>query len=265
MVDRIHEIQESQAVRFRSMQRDEEILGVHEAADDAVDAAHHLGHVEFGTGHRRDREQRTLHVLGALDALHRTLEAFHFEQASSRASDMVDERCPCCDVDSARTRGPRPYQPRPGHVIDANDLLAFECHQRRIVDFGPVAAAESHALARSQRIARRTRVPVGRVDSPVRSPCHAKTVDGESIARVARSKVAEGRHALDAQQFEGERGLAGGPAVTLTVTELSRHLFPIAGAQRRQFVLAVRVGPSKRALAVLSIPDVPDACEQPMR
>ena len=49
---------------------DEAVLGVHQRADDGVDALEQVGHVAVGAGQVGDREQRALHLLGVLEARH---------------------------------------------------------------------------------------------------------------------------------------------------------------------------------------------------
>nr|WP_245156274.1 hypothetical protein [Lysobacter solisilvae] len=61
----IGEVHEAQRVAFGRVERDVEILGVHQLADDVVQALEQAGHVAVGAGHVRDGEQRALQLLGA--------------------------------------------------------------------------------------------------------------------------------------------------------------------------------------------------------
>jgi hypothetical protein len=64
LVDAVDEIEEANAVAGGVVQRDEEVLGVHQFADDPVQPAQHVGHVQVRAGHVGDGEQRALQVLG---------------------------------------------------------------------------------------------------------------------------------------------------------------------------------------------------------
>jgi hypothetical protein len=62
------------------VQHDEEILGVHQRADDVVDAAQHVRHVAIGARELRNREQRVLQTLRTLQALERSLQLGRFQR-----------------------------------------------------------------------------------------------------------------------------------------------------------------------------------------
>ena len=84
VIHAVDEIQEADAVRDRIVQRDVEILGVHEFADNAVQPAQHVRHVEVGPHHVGNREQRALELLGLRQLRHRvvqTLDRQHFAHA----------------------------------------------------------------------------------------------------------------------------------------------------------------------------------------
>ena len=70
----IDEIQEADRAARRVVQHDEEIFGVHQRADDRVDAAQHVQHVTLGAGEVGDREQRALQVFRTLELLVRILQ-----------------------------------------------------------------------------------------------------------------------------------------------------------------------------------------------
>ena len=64
----VGEVDEAHRVRFRRVAHDVEVLGVHQPADDFVQAAHHRGGVFAGAGQVGNREQGALQALGPAQA-----------------------------------------------------------------------------------------------------------------------------------------------------------------------------------------------------
>ena len=128
-VDGVDEIEEAQAVALGFVQRDEEVLGVHEPADDLVDAAQHVGHVEIGTGHVGDREQGPLHVLGALEPANRVGQRIPLEQTFGNIGDIGQKLVPFASAGcgNAVSGPPGQFGTRPVRCTE----------QRNAADFGP--------------------------------------------------------------------------------------------------------------------------------
>ena len=88
------------------VQRDEEILRVHQRADDRVDAAQHVGHVALGAGQVGDREQRALQLLGLRQA---RVGVFQFGPACSARAATAPPACSGCSSAASSAAGRPPH------------------------------------------------------------------------------------------------------------------------------------------------------------
>jgi hypothetical protein len=82
----VGEVQEADGLALRVEAHDVEVLRVHQAADDLVQARQHLGGAVVGTGDVGDREQRALQALGAGQALDVDLQALGVAAATGSAA-----------------------------------------------------------------------------------------------------------------------------------------------------------------------------------
>ena len=93
VVDDVGEVEEAQRIAIAVVQRDVEVLRVHQVGDDAMQAAQHVRHLEVRAGHVGDRVQRTLQLLRllqALDAFPHAAQVEGFAQARDRRGAQVD-------------------------------------------------------------------------------------------------------------------------------------------------------------------------------
>ena len=74
VVEGVDEVGETHRAALRVVQHDEEVLGVHEAADDAVQRRHHVAHVVLGARLLGDGVERPLESLGQGQAGDRLVE-----------------------------------------------------------------------------------------------------------------------------------------------------------------------------------------------
>jgi hypothetical protein len=135
---RIHQVDEADRVLLVVVQRDVEVLGVHETADDAVQLAQHVAQVHVRTGHVRHLEQRRLQLLRAFELVQRVREPRPLEHRARHRAEQVAQRA------HARQQGAAAVE----HHADAVDLLHFDA--RRHAAAG-VIAGEAVAIARAHR------------------------------------------------------------------------------------------------------------------
>ena len=150
----VGEVQEADRVALGVVQHDEEVLRVHQRADDRVDAAQHVRHVALGAGQVGDREQRALQLLRMRQARVGLLQFGPAQRAREQAA-------PTCSgsaiASSSRASSPRRCRSarrrRRQRQCQARAIVRA---QRRVV------AAHAQAASGVGRIRRRAVRPVRR-------------------------------------------------------------------------------------------------------
>ena len=104
----IGEIAEAHAVAFGVVQRDEEILGIHQLADHRVHATQHLRHVQLAAGEVGDLVQRVLQPRGLRQLIDRNSLLGQFHRAGEPGGGERDEIAPCRRVRDRHAIGQRP-------------------------------------------------------------------------------------------------------------------------------------------------------------
>jgi hypothetical protein len=157
-------IGEADGVGGGVVQHDVEVFRVHQAADDGMQRAHHLGHVVFGAGLFGDRVQRALQPFGQRQARDRLVQAAGFGQLAQ------------ADVG-------QPAQP-----VQA---VAHDLGQRQVGPF-------EHQGARALRILGQFHLPGQRSGLLV----HASPTQAAMDAEIAQHEFADFHHAGGVGRFE---------------------------------------------------------------
>ncbi|CAM5402347.1 hypothetical protein RLIN73S_00696 [Rhodanobacter lindaniclasticus] len=169
-------VQEADRVVRGVVQHDEEVVRVHQPADDGVDATQHRGHVAFGTGKVGNREQCPLQVLRALQLLMRMLQVEPFQRPLQAQAGQPQQR----------------RQPIEEVVVRLCRLQAQHQHGR----FGQLAQTPCHALP---------------VRMPLRRGGNGRSLDPGPVFGVHRHRRHAAHLGAVAQSPQHTGGLAAGP------------------------------------------------------
>jgi len=235
----VGEIAEAHGVALRVVQRDEEVLRVHQLADHRMHAAQHLGHLQLAAGQVGDLVQRALQARGLVQVLDRPALVGQLHRAGEARRHQRAELAPVPRRRLGHALGLRPIgdqhhrsvsAARAQHVGDLPparlSALGDRClgsgqrrlHHRR---FGP-------AQRRGRPVAARARLPGGGGHAPDQ-PHRAAA---EPLLRLARHQCGDlaERPGREQRRHEVRLRLRAG---TGTVLAALAHILDAPGHRRR--------------------------------
>jgi hypothetical protein len=202
----IDEIDEADPSTRMVVLHDHEVFGIHQVADDVVDAGQHLRHFEVGRGEVGDGIQRALQAFGGFEAVQRAAQALAIDQfgdAARQRTEIAPERIGL-DLDTEPHRITGQQQLRAREQVraaerDRDAVLEFLCIEQ-LGDAG-FARTVVDQVAQVVRVGQRRRAAAVDVaaGTATDAPEHAQFADAELFAEVG---VTDLRHRIEALAIE---------------------------------------------------------------